>query len=92
MLTIFLLVLGALFCVAVGFFLGTHLEYTQQTKPLLSKATCLLEKQDEHIDRLLEDIITLGTICRQQQLLKEQYAAHLQQQEAYPSLTLSSLN
>ncbi len=91
MLTIFLLVLGALFCVAVGFFLGIHLEYTQNTKPLLTKATSLLEVQDQHINRLLEDIITIGTICRQQQALKEQYATHLEQ-EHFPSLTITSLN
>lgn len=86
-----LTILFCLSCLLLGYFLGTYLEYTKQTLPLSRKAVALLEYQDQYITRLQEDNLTLVTIAKQQQALKNQYAQHLES-DTFPSLIVTNLN
>lgn len=55
------------------------------------KAVALLVVQDQYLTRLQEDNLTLVTIAKQQQALKNQYAQHLES-DIFPSLTVTNLN
>lgn len=86
-----MLALVLLLCFFAAYTAFLNIYYIPQLQEKYNKALDQMEKDDKTINILCNNTFILYGFYQQQVVLKQQYAAHLQQ-DSFPSLTLTHLN